>query len=179
MRGRRFKTKNKNTLPDTLFKTKIFKKQKNHKVGNAQKVIYDGIQFQSGLEKNMYIILVENGFTIDKDFFYEKAFATLLEPFKIENNIWVNKKSTKTFGLDSKSVRNMIYTPDFVQDTDLTKTKWIVETKGRANERWGLVIKLFKLWLSKNNPTCVMYIPANKTQCEETIKKILEYESSS
>lgn len=178
MRSKRTTTRNKNELPPQKYKKVRVKKQKNHKVGNAQKVIYDGIQFQSGLEKNMYIIFVENGFTINKDFFYEKTFATLLEPFTITNDIWINKKSTKTFRLDSKSVRKMIYTPDFVQDTDLTKTKWIVETKGNPNERWGLIFKLFKLWLSKNNPTCKVYVPSNKTQCEETIKLLLNESSN-
>ena len=176
MKGRRFKTKNKNTLPDTLFKTKIVKKQKNHKVGNAQKVIYDGIQFQSGLEKNMYIIFVENGFTYKKDFFYESGSVTLIEKFDIDNEIWIHRKSDKSFIKESSKVRPCTYKPDFSETEDLYTTKWIVESKGMKTDRWNLTYKLFKIWLKNNNPNCKYYLPSNKSECEITIKKILELE---
>jgi hypothetical protein len=178
MRGKRFKIKNKNELPDVKIKKTRVKPQRNHKVGNAQKVIYDEIQFQSNLEKNMYILLRDSGMQFNKDFFYEKAFVTLVEPFIITNEIWINKKSTKTYLMDSKSVRKMIYTPDFTENIDPTKAKWIIETKGNPNESFPLRFKLFKLWLSKNNPTCKVYVPSNKTQCEQTINLITDEVSS-
>jgi len=179
MRSKRTTTRNKNELPpERRAKKPRVAKQKNHKVGNAQKVIHDGIQFQSYLEKTMYNLFTENGFVYGKTFFYEKVFATLLEPFKIENEIWINKKSSKTFIMESKSVRKMIYTPDFTDSDDLFKAKWVVETKGNPNERWGLVFKLFKLWLSVNNPTCRIFVPCNKTQCEETIKMLVNETSN-
>lgn len=178
MRSKRTTTRNKNELPPTKFKKVRVKNQKNHKVGNAQKVIHDGIQFQSYLERTMYNLFIENGFIYDKTFFYEKAVVPLLESFTITNEIWINKKSTKTFIMDSKSVRKMIYTPDFTDNIDPLKCTWIVETKGNPNESFPLRFKFFKLWLSKHNPTCKVYVPSNKTQCEETIKLLLNESSN-
>lgn len=174
MRKKHNKIKNRNELPpEKRTKKPIVKKQRNHKVGNAQKVIHDGIQFQSYLERTMYNLFIENGFVYDKTFFYEKAVITLIEPFNVLNEIWINKKSTKTFILDSKSVRKMIYTPDFTDNVDPLKCKWIVETKGNPNESFPLRFKVFKLWLKAHNPTCRVFVPSNKTQCEETIKLLL------
>jgi hypothetical protein len=174
MRNKRSKIKNKNELPSTVVKKKPFvKKQRNHKVGNAQKVVHDGIQFQSYLEKTMYSLFIDNGYVIDKTLFYEKAVVTLVEAFDITNDIWINKKSTKSYIMDSKKVRKMQYTPDFTDNPDIYKCTWVVETKGNPNESFPLRFKLFKLWLSKNNPNCKVYVPSNKTQCEETIKLML------
>ena len=182
MRNRRRKIKNKNELSSQKKKKTpmVNRKQKNHKVKNAQKVIHDGVQFQSNLEKTMYQLLVDNNYVFKKDFFYEEAVITLVESFIITNDIWTNKKSTKKFSLDSKSIRKMVYTPDFTDNVDPSKCKWIIETKGlmNRNDAFPLRFKLFKMWLLKNNPTCTVYVPSNKAQCEETVKLILSGENS-
>ena len=149
------------------------KRSPGKKVVNATKVVYDEIQFQSTLERTMYLKL-KTLFEYGKTFFYESSFVTLIEAFTYDNEIWANKKSNKSFVLQRNKTRPMIYTPDFSSHSDLTKATWIVECKGHENERWAVVFKLFKLWLSKNNPTCKVYCPANINQCEITIDKLKE-----
>lgn len=180
MRNRRRKVKNKNELSSQKKKSKpmVNKKQNNHKVKNAQKVIHDGVQFQSNLEKTMYNALTDAGYIINKDFFYESDSAVLIESFKITNDIWINKRSNKTYILDTKSIRPTRYTPDFSETNDLKTSKWIIEVKGNPNESFPLRFKLFKMWLLKYNPTCTVYVPSNKAQCEETVKLILSSENS-
>jgi hypothetical protein len=173
MRRRKPAVKNKNSIAPKIVSGK---KQKERNPKQAQKVFYDGIHFQSGLEKTMYVILINNGFVYKRDFHYEVDFAELVESFRCENDIWVHNKGKKTFSLTSKSVRKMIYTPDFIENSDLKKAKWIIETKGNPNESFPLRLKLFKIWLNKYNPTCKMYLPSNKLECEITVKQILNEE---
>lgn len=170
MRNKRSKIKNKNELSANPVKKKpmLNKVQKNHKVRNAQKVIHDGIQFQSGLEKIMYNLLVEKGLEINKTFFYEKDTITLIEGFDISNTIMVNRKRDKGFVEDSKKARPMRYTPDFSQEETIAGSNWVIECKGNPNEQWSLKLKLFKKWLTNQNKNITVFIPANKVQCEQT-----------
>jgi hypothetical protein len=176
MRSKRTTIKNKNELPATLVKKKpLYKKlQRNHKVSNAQKVVYDGIQFQSGLEKIMYNLLKEAGLVFEKDFFYEKDSVTLIEPFSFENKIFLNRKRDKLFVLDSNKARPMKYTPDFSEKDTIANSNWVIECKGNPNEQWPIKIKLFKKWLSNQEKLITIYIPSNKQQCEQTIKMIMD-----
>lgn len=174
MRNRRKKVKNKNELSASPVKKKPLynKPQKNHKVKNSQKVLYDGVQFQSGLEKIMYTLLVENGFEFNKDFFYEKDSVTLIEGFDVPNTIMVNRKRDKAYVEDAKKARPMKYTPDFSEKETIADSNWVIECKGNPNEQWPIKIKLFKKWLTKQNKAITVFIPSNKTQCEQTINII-------
>jgi hypothetical protein len=149
------------------------KRTPGKKVVNATKVSYDEIQFQSTLERTMYLKL-KTLFEYGKTFFYESSSATLIEAFEYTNEIWANKKSNKNFIVLRKKTQPMTYKPDFSSHSDLTKCTWIVECKGRSTPLWPVVFKLFKKWLSINNPTCKIYCPSNDAQCEITINKLKE-----
>lgn len=158
---------------DIKKKRKVTKKRSsNVKILNATKVSAYGVEFQSQLEKSMFTKLTEAGFEYLKDFFYEADSVTLIESFDCNNEIWVSKGLSKQFKPEYKKVRKMSYTPDFSSHADLTKATWIIETKGRPNDRFPVVFKLFKLWLNKNNPTCKIYLPSNASQCLATVEKI-------
>jgi len=160
-------------IRDSVKKRKRIIRPKSKEVVNAIANVYKGIKFQSHLETSMFKKLEEHGFVYEKDFFYEPYPCTLLESAKYPLEIWVHKKKRSLFALETHTVRNTTYTPDFSDNADLTKAKWIIECKGRPNERWAMVYKLFKHWLAKNNPTCKVYIPSNVKECLETVNKIL------
>jgi hypothetical protein len=147
-------------------------KSANVKIKNATKVNHEGVEFQSLLERSMYNKLTEAGFSYGKDFFYEAGKAELIEAFEIDNEIWMHKNLSKEFKLENKKVRSMNYTPDFSSDPDLSKCEWIIECKGRPNDRWPVVYKLFKLWLKNNNPDCKFYVPSSAKECLLVIEKI-------
>ena len=132
----------------------------------AKKVSYNGIDFASGLEKRMYIALLENNL-FDK---YEGEVFQLMEGFRFENDS-IEKQSNgkgdfKNRG--NKKVLGIKYTPDF------TSYDYIIETKGRATESFPIRWKMFKEWLVKNKDNRTLYKPQNQKDIEETIRIILE-----
>jgi hypothetical protein len=160
-------------IRDSIKKKKRFLKSKGKQVVNAIPNLYKNIKFASGLETAMFKKLEEHKFIYQKDFFYEPPACTLLEGAKYPLEIWIHQKNKNIFTLESHTIRRTSYTPDFSDNLDLTKATWIIECKGRPNERWAMVYKLFKHWLIKNNPTCKVYIPSNVKECLETVNKIL------
>ena len=158
---------------NSIRKRKKVVRSKGKEVVNAIPNFYKDIKFASGLETSMFKKLEEHNFVHGKNFFYEPPPCTLLEPAKYPLEIWVHKKKRNLYGLETHTVLKTVYTPDFSDNEDLTKATWIIECKGRPNERWGLVYKLFKHWLAKNNPTCKVYIPSNVKECLETVNKII------
>jgi len=132
----------------------------------AKKVLYDSINFASGLEKSMYIALKDAGL-FEK---YEGEVFQLVESFTFPN-VSIEKTATgKGDYIDRgrKKVLGIKYTPDF------TGVDYIIETKGRANESFPIRYKLFKLWLLNNSDERALYKPQNKKDIEETIKLILK-----
>jgi len=65
-------------------------------------------------------------------------------------------------------VRAITYTPDFV-DPD---GKWIIETKGYANESFPLRWKLFKKHLKDTGKQYVLFMPRNKVQVLEVLELV-------
>jgi len=132
----------------------------------AKKVSYDGIDFASGLEKYMYIALKKN-----KLFdLYEGEWFQLIEGFTFENTSIEKQGNGKGdyTNRGEKKVQGIKYTPDF------SSYDYIIETKGRANERFPMVWKLFKRWLTNNKDTRSIYKPSNQITCDETVRIILE-----
>jgi len=132
----------------------------------SKKVSFDGIDFASGLEKYMYIALKEN-----KLFdMYEGEVFQLIEGFTFENTSIEKQGNGKGdyTNRGEKKVQGIKYTPDF------SSYDYIIETKGRANERFPMVWKLFKRWLTNNKDTRSIYKPSNQLTCNETIRIILE-----
>ena len=131
----------------------------------AKKVEYDGIKFQSGLEKNMYMALKKAKIKCR----YEVETYELIPGFMFKNNSYERQSNGKGGYIErgNKKVRAITYTPDF------TGEGFIIECKGRANESFPIRWKLFKRYVAKNMPEVTLYKPQTKKECEETVQLIL------
>lgn len=140
----------------------------NKKVRNAEKINYDGIQFQSKLEVYCYKKLKEYGL----EFEYEPQSFELMPKFEYDTTCAESyKKGSKwSFGNKSKVVRAIKYKPDFVN----LKDGWIIECKGHPNESFPIKWKLFKYYLKMNNMLVHLYMPKNQSHVEECIIDILK-----
>lgn len=149
-------------------KVKRKKQPVNKKVRNAEKIRYNGIQFQSKLEVYCYKRLKE----YDLEFEYEPQAFELMPKFEYDT-ICVEsyKKGTKwLFGDKSKVVRAIKYKPDFVN----LKDGWIIECKGHPNESFPIKWKLFKYYLKRNNMLVHLYMPKNQSHVDECVANILK-----
>lgn len=133
------------------------------KIRNAKKHIYDGIEFDSGLEVTCYKELKANNISFEynpKSFLLVEAFHTEIREYKF------NKKGIITYN-SKGNYRSINYTPDFVGDN------WILETKGFANEifpmRWKLFIRSLTLY---SNPYKSLFIARNKKEILDCITLI-------
>ena len=128
----------------------------------SKKASYNGIEFQSLLEKRMYQLLHEEEIPVE----YEEHSFTVFDAWVYPQACYEGTPK-KLYNKGSK-VRSITYTPDFVDPNG----KWIIETKGYANESFPLRWKLFKRHLKENNLAYVLFMPRNKTQCLEVLELI-------
>ena len=140
------------------------RKYKGRKIVNSKKTTYDGIDFQSLLEKGMYKLLKESNIDVD----YEKHSFTVFDALVYPQACYEGTPK-KLYNKGSK-VRPITYTPDFVDPNG----KWIIETKGYANESFPLRWKMFKRHLKENNLAYVLFMPRNKAQCKEVLELITQ-----
>jgi hypothetical protein len=132
----------------------------------SKKVVVDGITFASGLEKYMYLALKKAKIYHE----YEGETFQLLEGFVFDHEAFEKQSNGKGEYKDrgNKKILGIKYTPDFIGD------KFIIETKGRANESFPIRWKLFKNHVRLNLPGVTLYKPQNQKQCDATILLILE-----
>lgn len=131
----------------------------------AKKVVADGIQFQSGLEKYMYMRLKEAKL-FEK---YEGEKFEVMKSFELPNQCLERQANGKgEMQQRSMNIRNISYTPDF------TGKDYIIETKGRANESFPLRWKMFKQWLYLNKDTRMVFKPQKKSECDDVVEYILK-----
>jgi len=138
------------------------KRTKGRSMIKSKKSSYNGIDFQSLLEKRMYQMLHEAGVSVD----YEKHSFTIFDALVYPQACYEGT-AKKLYNKGSK-VRPITYTPDFVDPNG----KWIIETKGYANESFPLRWKMFKRHLKENNLTYVLFMPRNRAQCLEVLELI-------
>ena len=133
----------------------------------AKKVICDGIQFASGLERYMYLALKEARIKS----VYEGQTYVLQDGFEFTNDCYEKQSNGKGEykNRGNKKILNVKYTPDFVADT------FIIECKGRANESFPMRWKMFKKHVKENLPHVTLYKPQNQKDCDETIQLILKH----
>lgn len=117
--------------------------KQNKKVRNATKQEIDGITFLSKLEAYMYQKLKEADIKAD----YGLHRYTLLPAF-----IYNNSK-----------IRAITYLPDFVGKD------FVIECKGYPNDAWVNREKLFKYYLSLNEPNTKFYIVRNNKDVDNLI----------
>jgi len=142
------------------------KRSKKRGPVRAKKVVCDGIQFASGLEKYMYLALKKAKIKS----VYEGQTYVLQEGFEFTNDCYEKQSNGKGEykNRGNKKILNVKYTPDFVADT------FIIECKGRANESFPMRWKMFKKYVKDNLPHVTLYKPQNQKDCDETIKLILK-----
>ena len=143
----------------------IKKRSKKRGPVRAKKVEYDGIKFQSGLEKNMYIALTKAKINC----LYEEERFVLIDGFMFNNKSYERQSNGKGGYVErgNKKIRPITYTPDFTGDG------FIIECKGRANESFPIRWKLFKRYIALNEPDVILYKPQNQKECDETVQLIL------
>ena len=127
-----------------LIKTTKKKKQKTNR--NGTKIEYNGIKFRSKLEAYCYKKLKEANIYAE----YEQHRYTLLPSFKFDN----------------KTIRAITYLPDFVGKN------FVIECKGYANESFPLREKLFKYYLTKNEPHMQYFLVKTQKQIDALIDKL-------
>ena len=127
-----------------LIKTTKKKAQKTNRGGT--KIEYDGIKFRSKLEAYCYKKLKEANIYAE----YEQHRYTLLPNFKFDN----------------KTIRAITYLPDFVGKN------FVIECKGYANESFPLREKLFKYYLTKNEPHMQYFLVKTQKQIDALIDKL-------
>jgi hypothetical protein len=143
-------------------KRKYVKRKGRTKVKNAKKSIYDGKEFKSNLELYCYKQLEQSEILVE----YEENTFTIF-PAMVYPLACYEGTQKKLYNKGSK-IRPITYTPDFVDPNG----KFIIETKGYANESFPLRWKLFKKHLKDNNHHYVLFMPRNKKQVDETVELI-------
>ena len=138
------------------------RKTNRSKVKNAKKSTYDGKNFQSNLELYCYKQLKEAKIFVE----YEETTFTIFDALVYPQACYEGT-SKKLYNKGSK-IRPITYTPDFVDPNG----KFIIETKGYANESFPLRWKLFKKHLKDNNKQYVLFMPRNKKQVIEVVELI-------
>jgi hypothetical protein len=143
------------------------KRSKKRGPVRAKKVVCDGIQFASGLEKYMYLALKKAKIKS----VYEGQTYVLQDGFEFTNDCYEKQSNGKGEykNRGNKKILNVKYTPDFVADT------FIIECKGRANESFPMRWKMFKKHVKENLPHVTLYKPQNQKDCDETIQLILKH----
>ena len=132
------------------------------KVKNAKQSTYDGKDFKSNLELHCYKQLKTSNIDVE----YEGTTFTIF-PATVYPQACYEGTTKKLYNKGSK-IRPITYTPDFVDPNG----KFIIETKGYANESFPLRWKLFKKHLKDNNHHYVLFMPRNKKQVDEVVELI-------
>ena len=104
---------------------------------------------------------------------YEGTKFTIINGFEFPFSSY-EKTPKKKFLHDKghKKILPISYTPDFVDKQN--PPRFIIECKGNPNERFPLVWKLFKRYLTVNKIKADLYVPRNKKDCLEVIRLINE-----
>lgn len=138
--------------------------KKKKKINSPKKKpIYDGITFDSNLEVYCYKQLKKNKIQFE----YTPTSFIVQLPFKYGWEVYEpDKKRGKLLSQRTSNYQPIRYTPDFVGDG------WIIEVKGRMNERFEIVWKIFKKYLTDNNIKFDLYLPKNQKQVDQCIELI-------
>lgn len=144
-----------------------------NKYGN-RKILYEGIEFKSMLEKRTYELLMAEGFNPK----YEPTTFPLLKPFSLGESIKMFKpyKKEKTLSLYKRSIMGTTYTPDFI--FDYRGYKVIYDTKGKVNDTYPIKIKFFlNLLLQTSEMPILFFEPHSLRQVKQSIEilKTLPY----
>jgi hypothetical protein len=144
-----------------------FKRRKGKQITKAKKHVVDGITFASGLELYCYKALKKAKIPHE----YEGKTFELVEKFKFEG-LLMDKGKTKgktTFKQKPGNIRNISYTPDFIN----LEEGFIIETKGIRTPEFKMRFKLFLKYLYDTNQKLDVYVPSNQKEVDATVNLIL------
>jgi hypothetical protein len=144
-----------------------FKRRKGKQITRAKKHVVDGITFASGLELYCYRALKKAKIPHE----YEGKTFELVEKFKFEG-LLMDKGKTKgktTFKQKPGNIRNISYTPDFIN----LEEGFIIETKGIRTPEFKMRFKLFLKYLYDTNQKLDVYVPSNQKEVDATVNLIL------
>lgn len=143
-----------------------------------KKVLYNDILFDSKLEVSIYKYLNKRGVVFKynaRSFELQKGFKPTV-PFFIRGTD--RKTHRKVFRLDSTRVQNISYTPDFILYLN-GGYEIILEAKGKPNERYPIVKKLFRRLLERKKNKAKIYFAEVKAVKEvEQLLTIINNEIS-
>ena len=130
----------------------------------SKRVTFDGINFASGLERYMYMVLKKSKIKSK----YEGKTYELQEGFMFDVDSYERQGNGKgdMVNRGRKKILNIKYTPDFVSDS------FIIECKGRANESFPLRWKMFKKHVKEHIPHVTLYKPQNQKECDKVVELI-------
>tara|TARA_R100001443_G_scaffold31110_1_gene45084 strand:+ start:1255 stop:1725 length:471 start_codon:yes stop_codon:yes gene_type:complete len=144
-----------------------FKRRKGKQITKAKKHKADGITFASGLELYCYRALKKAKIPNQ----YEGKTFELVEKFKFEGTL-MDKGKTKgktTFKQKPGNIRNISYTPDFIN----LQKGFIIETKGIRTPEFKMRFKLFLKHLHDTGQKLDVYVPSNQKEVDTTVDTIL------
>ena len=145
-------------------------KRRYKKQTNAKKHVFNGIEFQSGLEVYMYKSLKRENIP----FAYEGQKFVVIKGFTYEGVSYERFLNGKGDFKDrgKKKFADMVYTPDFTPPVDKPLT-WVIETKGRSMPDFSRTWKLFKKLLQEDGDgETTLFMPRKQEDCDEVIKLI-------
>ena len=145
-------------------------KRRYKKQTNAKKHVFNGIEFQSGLEVYMYKSLKKAKIP----FAYEGQKFVVIKGFTYEGVSYERFLNGKGDFKDrgKKKFADMVYTPDFTPPVDHPLT-WVIETKGRSMPDFSRTWKLFKKFLQEGGDgETILFMPRKQADCDEVIKLI-------
>jgi len=148
-----------------------FKRRKGKQITKAKKHVVDGITFASGLELYCYRALKKAKIPHE----YEGKTFELVQKFKFEG-LLMDKGKTKgktTFKEKPGNIRNISYTPDFIN----LEEGFIIETKGIRTPEFKMRFKLFLKHLYDTDQKLDVYVPSNQKEVDATINLILSRSS--
>ena len=89
-----------------------------------------------------------------------------MDPFEFESDSY--ERIGSKFKLQSRKVRAIKYTPDFVGEW------WIMETKGKKTPDFQLKWKMFKQYLREHDLKYLLFMPTSKREIIASIDYIKE-----
>ena len=140
--------------------------RKGKQVVNARKKEVDGITFASGLEAKMYTLLRDAGI----EFVYEGTTYCIFEQEEYPAECFERATRRSKQMIDRRKVAPIRYTPDFICKNE----DWIIECKGRANDRFPLVWKMFKSLMGKRKDAPILFKPATTADCQQVVNELIE-----
>lgn len=149
----------------------------NKKIKNAEKKVYNGIQFKSDLEVSCYKKLEQAGLNPS----YESETITIWEGFKPTSSVYSPSKKhgvlSRDLSLQNGKIRDITYTPDFVVVKGNFKIYF--DAKGFPNDVYAYKKKLFIAWMEKQQDfKCMFFEPHSAKQMMQAIEIINKLETN-